>query len=215
MKRVLITAGSTAIHIDKVRIISNIFKGRTGNTLSHYFQKSGKYSVDLLTSNKEMFPPPAANKTYSYKTYDELYDKMEELITTENYDIIIHSAAVSDYQVSKVVDKDLNEIDSSKKISSQADEMYIKLVPTRKIIDDIRTLWNFKGTLIKFKLQVGMSDKELIDIATKSMKDSKADMIVANCLEWCNKSAYIITSNRCISVDRKNLSDEIEKFIEE
>jgi len=29
-KRVLVTAGNTSVPIDRVRVISNIFKGRTG-----------------------------------------------------------------------------------------------------------------------------------------------------------------------------------------
>ena len=37
-----------------------------------------------------------------------------------------------------------------------------------------------------------MSDEELIDIATKSMLHSDANLMVANCLEWARYRAYII-----------------------
>ena len=35
--RVLVTAGSTNVMVDKVRSISNIFKGRTGAEIAKYF----------------------------------------------------------------------------------------------------------------------------------------------------------------------------------
>ena len=34
-------------------------------------------------------------------------------------------------------------------------------MPTEKIVDKIKGDWGFKGQLVKFKLQVGISDDEL------------------------------------------------------
>ena len=53
MKRVLITAGATTVPIDKVRAITNIFKGRTGTEIAEFFSKKG-CQVILLTSNPEL-----------------------------------------------------------------------------------------------------------------------------------------------------------------
>ena len=205
MKKILITAGSTFCEIDKVRIISNIFKGRTGSTIANYLYNKG-HQVDLLTSNTDLFPLPKVNKIIKYKTYNELYDSIEELICNNNYDVIIHSAAVSDYKVKAVYDSCNSQIDIRQgKISSKLDNMYIHLVPTRKIIDDIRELWNFNGKLVKFKLQVDISDDKLIEIAKKSREHSKADIIVANCLEWSKEKAYIITEKSVEKISRINL----------
>lgn len=221
-KRVLVTAGSTAVMIDKVRCITNIFKGRTGNTIAHYLQKTGKYEVDLITSNNEMVPPPSTHQTFKYKTYDELYNTMESLMTTWQYDVIIHSAAVSDYKVERVNSDMVNACDtkvsSEGKISSSHDALWIKMVPTRKIVDDIRTLWGQTGKLVKFKLQVDMSDNELVRVAAASMKHSKADIIVANCLEWCNERAYIIQDREndgygVTNIQRVYLAKELEELL--
>jgi len=161
-------------------------------------------------------------KILLYKTYDELYSLMEKEISTGNYDIVINSAAISDYKVEGtfVVDSEecfggeaignskrfrLSKIDSSKKISSSSPKLFLKLVPTEKIIDKIKTTWGFKGKVVKFKLQVGISESELVDIATKSMNDSKSDFIVANCLEWAKEKALIISSNGILCVSRDNL----------
>ena len=69
------------------------------------------------------------------------------------------------------------------KIGSSHDRLILELVPTEKLVDLIRNPWGFTGTLVKFKLQVGLTDDELLAIARKSMADSHADFIVANCLE--------------------------------
>lgn len=242
--KILITAGSTNIMIDKVRCISNIFKGSTGSAIARYIALNIDDSkpndipdVTLITSNPthNLIDRLGSLRVLPYKTYDELYSLMEKEITTGNYDVIIHSAAVSDYKVDgtfSIVRQEclggeqigyskkfsLSKIDSSKKISSSNPELFLKLVPTEKIIDKIREPWGFKGKLVKFKLQVGISDKELLDIATKSMATSKADFIVANCLEWANEKAYIIKKDSvdgiaCVSRDR--LAKELFNMITE
>ena len=51
--------------------------------------------------------------------------------------------------------------------------------------------------LVKFKLQVGKSQNELLDIAFNSLKDSNANLIVANNLDEMigeNHVAYILDS---------------------
>jgi len=199
--KVLVTAGSTNVMIDQVRCISNIFKGRTGAMIAQYLIFE-EIDVTLLTSDNHYQCP--GMKIVLFKTYDELYSLMEKEITTGNYDVVIHSAAVSDYKVegtySNITKQDnschLIKIDSSKKISSTEQELYLKLTPTEKIIDKIRNTWGFKGKLVKFKLQVGISDDELIKIASKSRRDSNADIIVANCLEWSKERAYIIKNDK-------------------
>lgn len=199
--KVLVTAGNTSCPIDKVRKITNVFKGSTGAKIAEHFAREGCI-VELLTSNKSLLwslnPPPF--HVLGYDTFDELRDTMRVLVETEGYDIIIHSAAVSDYKVEGAyVDRykgayrrpELDKLDSSGKISSDIEEMFLKLVKTPKIVDEVRG-WGFTGILVKFKLQVDMPDDELIDIAAHSMAVSKADVIVANTLEHMHEYAYII-----------------------
>ncbi len=230
--KILVTAGSTMVPIDKVRSLTNIFKGRTGHEIADAFHGSRKFTwpknneVVLLTSNKDANSALGYTRKLFYKTFDDLEKQMGELIQTENFDVIIHSAAVSDYKVENVYNGYkvenvyngsrleqncyvMNIIDNSSKISSDRNEMWLKLVRTPKLIDKIRTEWNFKGILVKFKLQVGISDKELITIAKKSRKESQADIVVANCLEWAKDNAYIIAINMCEKIPRNELAKEL------
>ena len=211
------TAGATTVPIDQVRAITNIFKGRTGTEIAKHFAGRG-HLVTLITSN----PGLLSNKdtfrmcVIPYRTYDQLYAAMEKEIRLVKYDVVIHSAAVSDYKVTGVflrgkATEMLTPIDSSKKMSSAHKELYLRMVPTEKIVDKIRKPWGFKGYLVKFKLQVGISDAELKSIAEKSRVASHADMIVANCLEWSNERAEIITAKTTTPVSRQDLAKAIRK----
>lgn len=244
MKRVLVTAGATVVPIDQVRAITNIFRGQTGTAIALDFVLAGlrhdpAYDVTLLTSNPNLMaerlrsiPLADARATdnlhvISFKTFDDLYAKMENLITTKEndpFDIIVHSAAVSDYKVGGVCYMDdqtgqLFDLDSSKKVSSDHEELYLRLEQTPKIIDQIREPWGFKGVLVKFKLQVGITDEELLDIAIPSMHHSKADIIVANCLEWSAFRAYIAytvngETDEYFQVTRNDLPKELRRMVE-
>jgi phosphopantothenate-cysteine ligase/phosphopantothenoylcysteine decarboxylase/phosphopantothenate--cysteine ligase len=214
--KVLITAGSTQVPIDRVRSISNIFKGKTGKQIAQYFSDQGD-DVTLITSSVDgVFLGDAARIVY-YRTYDELMEAMKKEITSGEYDVVIHSAAVSDYRVAGTYimkNGELSELDSSGKVGSDHDEIFLRLVPTEKIIDLIRDPWGFKGVLVKFKLQVGVADGELIEIAQKSAVHSNANMIVANCLEWMNERAYIVdASGDFVPVIRKDLPQVLWEWI--
>lgn len=238
--KILITAGSTQVMIDKVRAITNIFHGRTGTEIAFDLSWNGcQHEAVLVTSNPDLvkriedrymagyryrsgggasWEPIRHPRVLLYKTFAELADIMEKEIRTGGYDVVIHSAAVSDYEVFGVfergADERLTEVDSSAKISSKHGELFLRMTPTFKIVDKIRGEWGFKGQLVKFKLEVGKSDEELIEIAKKSRAVSDADLIVANCLEWARERAYIIDrEGRIENVSRDLLTEKLgQKF---
>ena len=228
IKKVLVTAGNTRIPIDRVRGIDNIFKGKTGAAIASHFAKKG-FDVTLLTSHPKLVTPETNLKVTGFDTYDSLVTLMEQEIRTCTYDMVIHSAAVSDYRVEGTYKQvcesvaveghilnELVKLDGSGKIGSDHPELWMKLVPTMKIVDQIRNPWGFNGILVKFKLQVGMPDKELIDVATRSMRHSRADFIVANTLEGMNQKAFIIKAREGYSpvcVDRDGLPAALHEEI--
>jgi phosphopantothenate---cysteine ligase (CTP) len=213
--KILVTAGATVVPIDQVRAITNIFKGKTGTDIAQHFAQKGD-SVTLITSSPQLVSSDAILRIVSYKTYDDLAGAMEQEVSNGDYDIVIHSAAVSDYAVTGVLARDeergLVRLDSSQKVSSSHDSLYLELTPTKKLIDMIRRDWGFRGKLVKFKLEVGRAYDELIAIAIKSVRDSKADLIVANCLEWYGQSAILVTPDGHFDeIERHNLSSELRR----
>ena len=220
--KILVTAGSTFSPIDKVRGITNIFGGRTGTEIAHYFSWQDN-DVTLITSNRDLtnsirymhLANPDTNfRLVDFHTFNELKAVMEQEIVDGGYDVIIHSAAVSDYRVEEICVQDkfgrLVPINSSTKVSSRHQELYLKMVQTEKLIDNIRFPWGFSGKLVKFKLEVGIFDENLLVIAGKSRYDSRADLMVANCLEWSREYAYVIDSDdQAVKVSRDELPKEL------
>lgn len=230
--KILITAGSTQTPIDKVRVITNIFKGNTGAKIAEHAAQEN-HKVTLLTN------PYGPGTTFSYrsdlagknvtvinyKTFDELHDLMQDQISTGDFDAIIHSAAVSDYKAVDVLApyphdyyaKGMKSVMNSK-VKSNHQELYIKLIQTEKLVDKIRRDWGYKGKLVKFKLEVGISTEELIEIAKASREHSKADIIVANLLEvfdnWTAPATmHIIDKHGVYGCTRTSLGPKLIRFL--
>jgi phosphopantothenoylcysteine synthetase/decarboxylase len=83
------------------------------------------------------------------------------------------------------------ERDAATKMKSTEPEMWVRMVRAPKLVDRIRTQWGFTGLLVKFKLEVGVSDAELVDVAEMSRNQSGADVMVANTLEGSQHWAFL------------------------
>src|SRR5262245_15454643 len=192
---ILVTAGNTQTPIDQVRCITNIFSGRTGAQIAMEAHRRG-HNVTLLTSHPEVVrrdAPAELWATRSYRTFDDLHSLMAELVAGGRFDVLIHAAAVSDFQIAGVyADKSDKPIDvTTGKLNSRLPELWLRLTPTPKLADKVRSEWGFRGVFVKFKLEVGTSNEKLREIAVQSRAQSDADLIVANTLEGKELEAFI------------------------
>lgn len=200
--RILVTAGNTQVQIDKVRSITNIFTGKTGGRIA-LVAHARQHAVTLLTSHPEVLTeigqiPSDANWVVErYRTFDDLEKLLDRHVRTGNFDAVIHVAAVSDYRSAGVYRWESGAAQptlldrSIGKIKSDEPELWLKLVRTPKLVDKMRTDWCFTGTLVKFKLEVGLDDEQLLSVAEKSRVQSQADFMVANTLEGAEAWAYL------------------------
>jgi phosphopantothenoylcysteine synthetase/decarboxylase len=238
--RILVTAGNTQAPIDKVRCITNIFTGRTGARIALHAQERGHMAA-LFTSHPETIreAPAGAFDCHTYRTFQELQSLLANNLPAGGFDAIVHSAAVSDYLAagvyspaketkfcadgSWVADSAAHPrlIDrAAGKVKSDEPELWIRLVRAPKLIDCIRAEWHFQGVLVKFKLEVGVSEERLLEIAEKSRQQSKADLMVANTLEGADSWALLgPIKNQFARVSRAEiparLLDEIERLHKE
>ena len=202
---ILVTAGNTTTPIDRVRCITNIFSGRTGTQIALTACERG-HAVTLLTSHPEVVseirggghidPALCASGSWrviTYRTFDDLDARMSEFIPTGQFDAIVHAAAVSDYRLAGIYSQSAEGLKdaSAGKVKSHHAELWLRLLPTPKLIDKIRTDWGFRGKLVKFKLEVGVSEAELLEVAERSRLQSRADLMAANTLEAMNEWAYV------------------------
>lgn len=207
-KNILITAGSTWVAIDSVRVITNIFGGTLGLEIAEHAAKKG-FKVTLLFGPGKSIPKTfdKSIKIIRYKYYFELLDLVKKHVSMKKYSVIIHSAAVADYTPE-------NSFDG--KIKSNKETLTIKLKRTIKIVDLIKKI-NKNIFLVKFKLEVNKSVEELILIAKKSMLASDADLIVANDFKNIkgSHSAYIINKlgDTILCNSKKEIASKLIKIL--
>jgi phosphopantothenoylcysteine decarboxylase/phosphopantothenate--cysteine ligase len=178
-KNILITYGGTKEYIDGVRTLSNFSTGNTGAALAEAMAGLGYSLTGLIAQNCT-----AATHLSAVEYFDDhksLSEKIEGLIHKNEFQAVIHLAAVSDFSVDRIITNEaeitpskLIKIDSSKEIS-------LKLKPTNKIVDNIKPLsLNKNITVIAFKLT---NTKNLIerDLAlSKILTSSSIDFVVHN-----------------------------------
>ena len=200
-KSILVTAGSTWVPIDSVRVITNIFKGSIGFTIAEMAVSFGANVTLLLGPSFDLSSYKAPDNLIikRFKYFDELDQLVADLLESNKFDAVIHSAAVSDFQLSKVYNG---------KIKSE-DKLLLELIPTKKIVDYIKV--KAPNTyLVKFKLEVDITPKELYQIIIKSKKQSNADLIVGNIYDpnFSDHQSYILDNFSGVDkiIGKKNIS---------
>ena len=219
--KILVTSGGTSEAIDSVRSITNHSTGRLGKIITETLLAAG-HEVCLLTTKRAVKPELHANLSIREITdTNDLLQEMKEHI--QDYQILIHSMAVSDYtpvymtgfeevQASSNLEEFLNKQNHQAKISSTDEFQVLFLKRTPKIISLVKE-WNPAIHLIGFKLLVDVNEDYLVDIARKSLIKNQADLIIAN--DFTQISAV---QHRAIFVEKDHLQtvqtkEEIAKLL--
>ena len=167
-RRILITAGPTWVPIDSVRIISNVATGTTGVLLSREAVAKGA-RVTLVLGPSCGYNLEKSIRIIHFRFFNELKNILKRELKNNKYDIVIHSAAVSDFKP---------EYKSRGKLSS--DKAYsLRLVPLEKLAALIRHL-SHEVKLVAFKLESVNRDKILIQRAKRAQEKIGAELMVAN-----------------------------------
>lgn len=233
--RIFVTAGNTQVSIDRVRCITNIFTGRTGAAIALEAHRRG-HVVTLATSHPEVIEAPPISEGWrcvAYRTFDELETLMLEHIGRVGQDAVVHCAAVSDYRSAgifapiastrfdeaKLTWQDPRQepglVDrSAGKVKSDEPELWLRLLRAPKLVDKIRGEWNFRGILVKFKLEVGIPEKELQAISEESRQKSDANWMVANTLEGAANWALLGNAQGYRKVPRAELAGALLDVLE-
>ena len=204
--KILVTSGGTSEAIDRVRSITNHSTGRLGLVITEALIKAG-YEVCLITTAHAIKPASHSNlKIIEIKNTLDLLEEMRNLV--KDYQVLIHSMAVSDYtpvymtsldevQASQDLSEFLTKHNTETKISSKEEAQILFLKKNPKIISLVKE-WNPKIHLIGFKLLVDVTKDHLIDVARESLNKNRADIIVANDLTQINSEqhlAYLVEKN--------------------
>ena len=224
--RLLVTAGNTRERIDDVRDWGNVFTGNTGYRIARAVAQAGE--VDLVSSNlnhlAELRAQIATSNPihgHAFTSHADLRSLLASLMSKHAYEAVFMTAAVADYRpvrVYAVVSREpageqgqerwvVQDVQSGK-VKSTHERIAVLGEPTEKIVDLFRSAWKYGGTLVKFKLEVGLSRDELVSIAEASRKASGADYLVANTLDMVKgpaAGAYLLSDAGAELITRDEL----------
>ena len=116
-----------------------------------------------------------------FRSFDDLASQLQSLLATNDYDVVIHAAAVSDFSVASVQDEEAGlQKSTSGKLSSDS-ELLLRLKPNPKLLDRIRT-WsgNPEVRVIGFKLTDTEDLQQRVSAVKKQFDHSKVDAVVHN-----------------------------------
>ena len=96
--KILITAGGTSEKIDQVRSITNHSTGQLGKKIAETLVADSTVTIDYVTTNSAVKPTSQDNiRFHLIESTQDLFETLERLLTSDSYDAIIHSMAVSDF----------------------------------------------------------------------------------------------------------------------
>ena len=206
--KILVTSGGTSEAIDSVRSITNHSTGRLGKIITETLLAAG-HEVCLITTKRALKPEAHHNLSIlEINNTKDLLLEMQERVA--DYQVLIHSMAVSDYtpgympgleevQASSNLEEFLSKQNHQAKISSTDEVQVLFLKKTPKIISLVKE-WNPAIHLIGFKLLVDVSENHLIDTARNSLINNQADLIIAN-----DQTQISTDKHRAIFVEKDQL----------
>ena len=178
----IVTAGPTFEPLDAVRRLTNFSTGRLGTELANFLTAHG-HRVTLLIGETATYPGERRAHTVKvFSTTADLRSKFKAL-RGKKVDAIFHAAAVSDFTFGNMYVREaagkLRPFQPSKKISTRGGSLLAELVPTPKIIAELRG-WFPKTKIIGWKYEAVGRRADALRAAAKQLTGCATDFCVAN-----------------------------------
>jgi len=176
--RVLITSGGTAEPIDGVRVLTNTSTGATGAEIATHLARAG-HDVVLLRARSAVRPEtPCCEELFT--TFADLDAALTRLLGAEQFDAVIHAAAVSDYGVEFVAaDGEILPAASAGKLDSATPPL-LRLRPLPKLLDTLRARSAAPLRVVAFKLTHGASAEAARAEVARLFARAQPDAVVHN-----------------------------------
>ena len=211
----IVTAGPTFETMDNVRRLTNFSTGRLGTELANFLARKG-HDVTLLIGEQATFAGKSRVKTTErFTTTQNLRERLKKL-GGKRVDAVFHAAAVSDFMFGKIwlrsASGKLSEIKSGK-ISTRSGTLLAELVPTPKIISELRGFFP-KARLVGWKFEVDGSRGSVIKKAVQQIANCRTDACIANGAAYGLGFGLVTGRGDCVHLrNMKQLFAALERFI--
>ncbi len=184
--KVLVTAGPTREPIDPVRFISNYSSGKMGYAIAEYCRDIGA-NVTLVSGPVRLNKPDRIT-CKDIETSSEMFDEVMKSI--DNFDIIISTAAISDYKPSDTLNH---------KHKKQDGGLTINLVRGSDILKTAKE----KNKNI-YAVGFSAETENIKENAVIKLQDKKLDLIIANEANHQKGVGFESDNNEIMIIDKDN-----------
>jgi phosphopantothenoylcysteine decarboxylase/phosphopantothenate--cysteine ligase len=212
--RCIVTAGPTFEPLDKVRRLTNFSTGRLGSELVNYLTDKG-YEVTLLIGQQASYRGERrARQVINFGTTASLRDQLRAL-SDSSIGAVFHAAAVGDFTFGKIWSRspagELTEIRSGK-VSTREGTLMAELVPTPKIITELRD-WFPQANLVGWKYEVDGDRASVVRLALEQIKACRTTACVANGPAYGTGFGLVTGDGLCAHVaDAQGLYQALGKY---
>ena len=212
----LVTAGPTIEPLDDVRRLTNFSTGRLGVELANFLTARG-HAVTLLLGESATWP--GACHAQAVKRFSSTADLRARLQAhrRKQVDAIFHAAAVSDFTFGRMFTRDdagrLNRFaPTRKKISTRGGSLLVELVPTPKLIAELRG-WFPRARLAGWKFEADGARAAALRAARQQLADCATDACVANGPAYGKGFGLATAGRHTHFADKPKLFAALDKWI--
>jgi phosphopantothenoylcysteine synthetase/decarboxylase len=210
----IVTAGPTYEPLDDVRRLTNFSTGRLGTELANFLAARGHQVLLLISAQATYGGERRAQRVEGFTTAADLREKLR-VLSAKKVNAVFHAAAVSDFHFGRIQlqspDGKLTEI-KSKKISTGAGRLLVELVPTRKIITELRA-WFPSAKLVGWKFEAEGKRPDAVRAAQQQLAKCRTDACVANGPAYGEGFGLITRGGHAHLADPPKLFDALEKLL--
>ena len=211
----IVTAGPTYEPLDDVRRLTNFSTGRLGTELANFLVARGHQVTLLLSAQATYGGERRARRVDVFTTTASLREKLQAL-SVEKVNAVFHTAAVSDFRFGRIQLQSphgkLTDI-KSKKIPTGEGALLVELLPTQKIIAELRA-WFPSAKLVGWKFEAEGKRPDAIRAAEQQLIQCLTDACVANGPAYGEGFGLITRSHHVPLADPPKLFEALEKLVQ-
>jgi len=211
----IVTAGPTYEPLDDVRRLTNFSTGRLGTELANFLVARGHQVTLLISAQASYGGERRTQRVEVFTTTVNLREKLQAL-SAKKVNAVFHTAAVSDFRFGRIQLQSphgkLTEI-KSKKIPTDEGTLLAELVPTRKIIAELRA-WFSSAKLAGWKFEAEGKRPDAIRAAGQQLTQCLTDACVANGPAYGEGFGLVTRGGHVHLADPPKLFDALERLMQ-
>lgn len=218
--KILITGGGCREAIDNVRCVTNTSTGKTSAIIADYFSRQG-CQVTVLTAASAIKPQGRCT-IRSFVSGADLGHLLEEELTTQEYQLVIHAAAVSDFIPETVIMDGVSVAAGPEGKIPSGSSMTLTFKAAPKLADRIKG-WAKEGghrepTVVCFKLTSGADPEKVLAACKAILSRGAADFVIANDILNITAKSHpfvvnILKDNQVQAFQRGETEEEMAKIL--